>query len=65
LALTSDAISAARMRTCIHTSLRGVKRRSNPFFLRGEMDCFASLAMTIKPLSRMMTAGDMVAPASG
>src|SRR6266702_6860953 len=27
-------------------SLRGAKRRSNPYFLRGEMDCFASLAMT-------------------
>jgi hypothetical protein len=30
-------------------SLRGAKRRSNPFFsFRGEMDCFASLAMTAK-----------------
>jgi hypothetical protein len=31
------------------TSLRGAKRRSNPFFLSllGEMDCFASLAMTV------------------
>jgi hypothetical protein len=30
------------------TSLREAKRRSNPLFLslRGEMDCFASLAMT-------------------
>jgi hypothetical protein len=27
-------------------SLRGAKRRSNPFLPRGEMDCFASLAMT-------------------
>jgi hypothetical protein len=26
--------------------LRGEKRRSNPLFLRGAMDCFASLAMT-------------------
>src|SRR2546430_3423247 len=28
-------------------SLRGAKRRSNPYFLCGEMDCFASLAMTM------------------
>src|SRR5467141_4053553 len=28
------------------TSLRGAKRRSNPLLLRGNMDCFASLAMT-------------------
>src|SRR4051812_20900090 len=27
-------------------SLRGATRRSNPFFLRRKMDCFASLAMT-------------------
>src|SRR6185312_4786934 len=27
-------------------SLRGAKRRSNPDLLRGETDCFASLAMT-------------------
>ena len=27
--------------------LRGVKRRSNPFFLCAAMDCFASLAMTV------------------
>src|SRR6266700_8254986 len=27
-------------------SLRGAKRRSNPFFLCGKMDCFAWLAMT-------------------
>src|SRR5258707_11278773 len=27
-------------------SLRGAKRRSNPLLLRGNMDCFASLAMT-------------------
>jgi hypothetical protein len=26
--------------------LRGAKRRSNPFLPRGDMDCFASLAMT-------------------
>ncbi len=25
----------------VASSLRGAKRRSNPFFLRGEMDCFA------------------------
>jgi hypothetical protein len=31
----------------VRASLRGVKRRSNPFFLRAaKMDCFASLAMT-------------------
>jgi hypothetical protein len=29
-------------------SLRGAKRRSNPFFLCGTMDCFAALAMTAK-----------------
>src|ERR1700675_3304029 len=29
-------------------SLRGAKRRSNPSFLCRSMDCFASLAMTIK-----------------
>jgi hypothetical protein len=29
------------------TSLRGAKRRSNPFLLCCTMDCFASLAMTI------------------
>ncbi len=36
-------------------SLRGAKRRSNPFFLRGKMDCFASLAMTVSgtPSPRM------------
>jgi hypothetical protein len=28
-------------------SLRGAKRRSNPYFLCGKMDCFASLAMTV------------------
>src|SRR5207244_1357751 len=28
------------------SSLRGAKRRSNPLFARGSMDCFASLAMT-------------------
>jgi hypothetical protein len=27
--------------------LRGAKRRSNPFFVGGSMDCFASLAMTV------------------
>ena|SRR6266702_5199812 len=31
------------------TSLRGAKRRSNPYFLCREMDCFASLAMTVWP----------------
>src|SRR5260370_35211708 len=30
----------------VSTSLRGAKRRSNPLLLRGNMDCFASLAMT-------------------
>src|ERR1700722_5281058 len=30
----------------IFSSLRGAKRRSNPSFLRGDMDCFAPLAMT-------------------
>jgi hypothetical protein len=29
------------------TSLRGAKRRSNPYFHCGKMDCFASLAMTV------------------
>jgi hypothetical protein len=33
------------------TSLRGAKRRSNPFFLRGAMDCFAALAMTASELA--------------
>jgi hypothetical protein len=28
------------------SSLGGAKRRSNPFFFGGFMDCFASLAMT-------------------
>src|SRR5437870_13785548 len=28
------------------SSLRGAKRRSNPYFRCGTMDCFASLAMT-------------------
>src|SRR2546423_10707552 len=28
-------------------SLRGATRRSNPLLLRGNMDCFASLAMTV------------------
>src|SRR5216684_6009070 len=28
-------------------SLRGARRRSNPHLLRGNMDCFASLAMTV------------------
>src|SRR5438477_563799 len=32
------------------TSLRGAKRRSNPYFLCGEMDCFAPPAMTVWPL---------------
>jgi hypothetical protein len=30
--------------SCRHCEER--TRRSNPFFLRGQMDCFASLAMT-------------------
>ena len=38
--------SVAGSRSCISPSLREAKRRSNPFFLRGKMDCFASLAMT-------------------
>src|SRR5664279_2617868 len=39
---------AARSRKHILPSLRGAKRRSNPLFLlRGEMDCFAALAMTV------------------
>jgi hypothetical protein len=42
-------------RNCMFTSLRGAKRRSNPFLLRGYMDCFASLAMTIsKRLARWL-----------
>src|SRR5882757_6701747 len=32
-------------------SLRGAKRRSNPCSLCGEMDCFASLAMTAQHLN--------------
>jgi hypothetical protein len=28
-------------------SLRGAKRRSNPFLICGPMDCFAALAMTV------------------
>src|SRR6266403_1924727 len=32
-------------------SLRGAKRRSNPCSLCGEMDCFASLAMTAQRLN--------------
>src|SRR5712671_687724 len=35
------------MTEIVAPSLRGAQRRSNPFFLlRGEMDCFAALAMT-------------------
>jgi hypothetical protein len=30
----------------VRAVIRGTKRRSNPYFLRGAMDCFASLAMT-------------------
>jgi len=33
-------------------SLRGAKRRSNPYLLCGIMDCFASLAMTFQLSSR-------------
>src|SRR6266850_3074596 len=33
-------------------SLRGAKRRSNPCFFGGSMDCFASLAMTVEPLNQ-------------
>jgi hypothetical protein len=31
-------------------SLRGAKRRSNPYFLCGKMDCFAALAMTARAM---------------
>src|SRR5258706_15016716 len=43
------------------TSLRGATRRSNPFFhLRGAMDCFAALAMTVSrhaPHSQLSSPG--------
>jgi hypothetical protein len=42
---TTRAPYVARMRSRILPSLRA--KRSNPFFLRGYMDCFASLAMTV------------------
>jgi len=39
-------------------SLRGAKRRSNPYFLCGKMDCFASLAMTVGWIaSRSLSSG--------
>jgi hypothetical protein len=39
--------SLSGMPPILRPSLRGAKRRSNPFFLlRGKMDCFAWLAMT-------------------
>ena len=37
-------------------SLRGAKRRSNPYFRRSEMDCFATLAMTVATASRSRSA---------
>src|SRR5258707_13341335 len=41
-------------RECFSTSLRGAARRSNPAFycVARNLDCFASLAMTVKALSR-------------
>jgi hypothetical protein len=43
----SGALRCEVANVCLDlTSLRGAKRRSNPYFLCGEMDCFASLAMT-------------------
>src|SRR5205814_3991260 len=41
------------------SSLRGAKRRSNPHFLLGDMDCFASLAMTAMEeiISRSLSSG--------
>src|SRR5882724_2684344 len=42
---TPRALRAARSRTCVWMSLRA--KRSNPPFLYGLMDCFASLAMTV------------------
>ena len=42
-----DEIDSIFKQPILRPSLRGEKRRSNPFFsLRGEMDCFAALAMT-------------------
>jgi hypothetical protein len=39
-------------------SLRGAKRRSNPDLFRSSVDCFASLAMTMKILARHGSALD-------
>src|SRR5437660_2866664 len=50
--MSRTAIWSSLRANCIQgcsflSSLRGAKRRSNPFFLfRGNMDCFAALAMT-------------------
>src|SRR6476659_7278897 len=41
------APSGLRLFLC-PSSLRGAKRRSNPFFLHGSMDRFAALTMTVK-----------------
>jgi hypothetical protein len=44
--LTEKAVNEMKTRGLV-SSLRGAKRRSNPFFGLQKLDCFASLAMTV------------------
>jgi hypothetical protein len=41
-------VSATTPTQLLSSSLRGAERRSNPRFGLREMDCFASLAMTVE-----------------